>query len=319
MKARILLIEDSRSQAQEIKDVLEKMGYEVVWAEGGIPGLKMARREKPDIILLDVIMPDMDGYTVCRWLKLNEATRDIPIIMLTVKGELDSRIEGLEKGANDYLAKPFNERELEARIYAALRTKALQNELKEKNRELQELLQKVEFMAITDPLTGLYNRRRFYDALKKEFASTRRYNYPLSCMLIDIDHFKRINDRYGHIAGDEVLKEVAHILSSSTRETDILARFGGEEFILLLPHTTGENALKVAERMMKRIRGHTFKLGNFRISVTVSIGIASLSDLGEKDGEEDLIRYADAALYTAKEKGRNRIEVFSGISPGDIL
>lgn len=311
MKARVLLIEDSKSQAVEIRNLLEHMGYEVLWADGGISGLKVARKERPDIILLDVVMPDMDGYTVCRWLKLNEATREIPIIMLTVKGELENRIEGLEKGANDYLAKPFNERELEARIYAALRTKALQTELKEKNRELKELLQKVEVMAITDPLTGLHNRRRFYDALKKEFASTKRYNYPLSCMLIDIDYFKKINDRYGHLAGDQVLKEMARILSSSTRETDILARFGGEEFVLLLPHTSKENALAVAERMIKKIRNHTVRFGNAAIKVTASIGIASLTDLNEDDGEEDLLRYADAALYAAKEKGRNRIETFS--------
>ena len=311
MKARILVIEDSPSQAREITEVLNNMGYDVVWADGGIKGLSMARKEVPDIILLDVVMPDMDGYTVCRWLKLNEETKEIPIIMLTVKSDISDKVEGLEIGANDYLPKPFNERELEARIYATLRTKSLQNELRKRNEELQELLHKVEVMALTDPLTGLYNRRRFYESLKREFATSKRYKHPLTCIMMDIDYFKKINDEYGHMTGDEVLKGLSDLISATVREVDIVSRFGGEEFTVLLPHTTIDKSLIGAERLMDKIRKKTFKREGAKFKITVSMGISSIDDI--KDGnEDDLIRFADIAMYKAKENGRDRIEVFSG-------
>ncbi len=316
MKAKILLIEDSHSQAKEMIKTLKEMNYDVIWADGGIKGLRMAREENPDLILLDVIMPDMDGHTVCRWLKLNDATREIPIIMLTVKGGIEDKVEGLEVGANDYLPKPVNNRELEARIYAALRTRSLQNDLRERNKELQELLEKVEVMAVTDPLTGLYNRRRFYEALKKEFAAAKRYHHPLTCLMLDIDYFKRINDEYGHAMGDEVLKEIGKILSSSLREVDIPARYGGEEFVILFPHTPKDKAIVVAERIMDKIRKTRFKHGGKEVSLTVSIGIASTENI-EDGSDDDLVRYADSALYIAKEKGRNRLEVFSLIEEGN--
>ncbi len=310
MKAKILMIEDSPTQADKASELLRDLGYEVVWAETGELGLKLAKESNPDLILLDVVMPGMDGYTVCRWLKLNQATKNIPIIMLTVKGEVENRVTGLEIGADDYLPKPFNPRELEARIFAALRTKAEQVELGEQNRELQELLHKVEFMAITDPLTGLYNKRRFYDALKKEFLSSKRYNHSLSCLILDLDHFKEINDKYGHLAGDATLKEVGSILAKALREVDTISRFGGEEFVVLLPFTPKKDAALVAERIRKSISETNVKYEKQEIKVTTSIGVASIEDI--QGGEMDaLIQYADDALYQAKHNGRNRVEVFN--------
>src|SRR5262245_52023323 len=204
VKGKLLLVEDSDAQGAHIRSTLQRQGYDVIWAKSGIEGLKLARIEKPDLIVLDVVMQDMDGLAVCRWLKMSAESRDIPIIMLTVRGELQERVEGLNVGADDYLPKPFADEELDARSFAALGVKATELELKKRNTELESMLHHVEALAITDPLTGLYNRRRFDDVLRREFAVTRRYGAPLSCLMVDVDHFKRINDLYGHDAGDRV-------------------------------------------------------------------------------------------------------------------
>ena len=221
VKGKLLLVEDSEAQGAHIRATLERQGYEVLWATSGIEGLKLARSERPDLIVLDVVMQDMDGLAVCRWLKMSSESRDIPIIMLTVRGELQERVEGLNIGADDYLPKPFADEELEARIFAALRVKSAEIELKKRNSELQSMLHHVEALAITDPLTGLFNRRRFDDVLKREFAITKRYGTPLSCLMVDVDHFKRINDLYGHDAGDRVLCGVASRLTARLREVSI--------------------------------------------------------------------------------------------------
>ena len=309
-KAKILFVEDSRSQAQVIKNFLEKEGYEVVWVEDGKSAINIAKSQPLDIILLDVILPDINGTEVCRWLKLNQNTKGIPIIMLTAKGSTSDKVTGLEAGADDYIPKPFDEIELNARIYSCLRTKALQDELRLKNRQLEELLERVEVLAITDPLTELFNRRRFEAVLEKEFKKTRRYNSPLSCLMIDIDHFKKINDEYGHHVGDAVLQEIAQIIKNNFREIDIIARWGGEEFIVLLPHTGKEAALQSATRVLKTISNHKFSSIPGK-KITVSIGIAS-APLPSIDSGENLINACDLAMYEAKKNGRNRIEIAVG-------
>ena len=214
-KAKVLLVEDDVIQAAATKEILMKVGYEVLHAEDGINAIRLVKSEKPDIILLDVVLPGMDGYEVCRWLKIEETTKGIPVIMLTVKKELSDKISGLQIGADDYLPKPYNELELNARIYALLRTKGLQDELRMKNRQLEELLDKVNYMAITDVLTGLFNRRRFHDVLSSEYERAKRYGIPFSLVMLDIDYFKKVNDTYGHTVGDAVLREVATILKNS--------------------------------------------------------------------------------------------------------
>lgn len=308
-KAKILLVEDSKAQAERTKEFLEKSGYDVIWVENGMGAIKIAKTQPLDTILLDLVLPDISGNEVCRWLKLNPATKGIPIVMLTTKDSIADKVSGLEAGADDYLPKPYNEIELNARIYACLRTKALQDELKEKNRQLEELLQKVELLAITDPLTEIYNRRHFETIFKREFTRVTRYKTPLSCLMIDIDHFKRINDTYGHQTGDSVLKEIAQIISDNLRkEIDTVARWGGEEFIVLLPETKKENALSPASRICKIISEHTFSGIASDERITVSIGIASVPD-PFIDNSEKLIYATDNALYVAKEKGRNRIEM----------
>ena len=310
MKARILVIEDSPKQADSIVKMLEDSGYTAIWANGGIEGLKMAKEQQPDLVLLDVVMEDMDGHAVCRWLKVNESTRTIPVIMLTVKSDVNDRVEGLNVGADDYLPKPFEQQELEARIYAALRRRMAREELQKRNSELEEMLHRVEYMAMTDSLTGLFNRRRFNDVLKREFATTWRYHNQLTCVMIDIDWFKNINDKYGHPAGDEVLKVVASLLNDSLREVDIVSRYGGEEFALLLPHTSKAQAMIAAERIMTSMRKARVETDEGVISFTVSMGLASVDDVQTNEAD-DLIRLADRALYEAKRLGRDQIVIFT--------
>lgn len=306
MKAKILVVEDSPTQGARVVQSLESMGYDVRWAKGGIEALRMAKDDCPDVVILDVVMDDMDGYSVCRWLKLTEHTRETVVIMLTVKDSVDNKVEGLNVGADDYLPKPVQDKELEARIYAALRSKTAQKELKRRNQELESLLHSVELMAMTDSLTGIYNRRRFTDILRREWASANRYRNPISLMMADIDHFKRVNDEFGHSMGDLVLKQVATMLSTGLREVDVAARYGGEEFVVLLPHTRVRDALTVADRIMKRMRETPVELGDTRIKVTISIGLASNED-DTMTGSDDLLKEADRALYRAKMEGRDRI------------
>lgn len=305
-KAKILLVEDSKGQAEATKSFLEKKGYEVTWAEDGLTAFKIAKSQKVDIILLDRVLPDIDGNEICRWLKLNQDTKGIPIIMLTIKDSVSDKVNGLEAGADDYLPKPFDEVELNARIYSCLRTKALQDELRQKNKQLEEMLTRVETLAITDPLTGLFNRRRFESILSLEFKKAARYQAPLSCMIIDIDHFKEVNDAYGHRTGDMILKEIARIIHKNIREVDTAARWGGEEFAVLIPNTTKENAVQPAKRILNTVSKHSFPDIGGR-HVTVSIGIADIMDPAITN-EEKLVHAADLAMYAAKKKGRNKIE-----------
>ena len=307
-KAKILLVEDDPVQANVAKEYLESSGYEITWAENGKSAIKAAKTQPLDLILLDMMLPDLDGNEVCRWLKLNEDTKGIPIIILSVKSSTEEKVVGLEAGADDYLPKPYNEIELNARIYACLRTKALQDELREKNRQLEEVLLRVEQLAITDPLTELFNRRRFEATLEKEFMRTMRYGSANSCLMIDIDFFKRVNDEYGHHVGDIVLKETAEVIKGCVREIDTVARWGGEEFIVLLPETKKEEALKVATRILDVIAGHSFS--QITTNLTVSIGLAGVPD-PSIDTAEKLIQTSDLALYEAKAKGRNRVETYT--------
>jgi len=309
-KAKVLLVEDDSIQAEATKEILEKVGYEVLLADDGINAIKIVKSERPDIILLDLILPGLDGYEVCRWLKLDESTKGIPIIMLTVKKDLSDKISGLQIGADDYLPKPYNELELNARIYASLRTKTLQDELKMKNKQLEELLSKVEYMAITDALTELYNRRRMHDVLGKEFERSKRYSTPFSVVMLDIDHFKKVNDNFGHLTGDMVLKDIAKVLLNSIRDIDTAARYGGEEFVLILPNTEKNDAKNVAERIRDFIEKNKFSVIE-NSPLTVSIGISGLPDK-KIETEDKLMRCADFALYQAKKNGRNRTEIAEG-------
>jgi diguanylate cyclase (GGDEF)-like protein len=305
-KARILLVEDNRTQAGVIREFLEKNGYEVVWVEDGMSAFKAARTQQIDIVLLDLILPDIDGNEVCRWLKLDQNTRSIPIIMLTAKDSVIDKVASLEAGADDYLPKPFDTNELSARIHVRLRTKIQEDELKQKNRQLEDMLTRVETLAIMDSLTGLYNRRRFEVILESEFKRAARYQNPLSCLMIDIDHFKNVNDSFGHQGGDTVLREIAQLIQTTIREVDTPARWGGEEFVVLSPNTPKENAVLAAARILNAVTHHAFS-GVKGGKITISIGVAGVPD-PSIDSKEKLVHAADLAMYEAKKKGRNRVE-----------
>ena len=314
-KAKILFVEDSKSQAAATKDFLERAGYEVVWVENGMSAIKIAKTEPVDVIILDLELPDLNGNEVCRWLKVNEDTRGIPIIMLTARAGVQSKVAGLEAGADDYLSKPYMDTELSARIYASLRTKALQDELRRKNQQLQDLLSKVEVLAVTDPLTSLFNRRHFETMLANEMERSSRYASTFSCMMIDLDHFKNINDVFGHSAGDSVLVDVSHILKSSVRGVDTVARWGGEEFIILLPECDKENSLTPATRILRSVSSHEFRQAPGK-PLTISIGLADSTCISKERRGDEIINAADAALYQAKRNGRNRVEQYqSGAGP----
>lgn len=300
--AKILLIDDSRLIAHVAKTILTKRGHEVVLAEDGMAGLEAAKSEQPDLILLDLIMPVMDGYQVCQKLKEEESTIEIPVIMLTSKAEPADKVKGLEIGALDYVTKPFDEGELVARVNIHLRLKELYEAVQEKNRQLQDLANK-------DGLTGLYNHRYFHEQLSKDFLHAKRYDESLSCVLLDIDYFKKFNDTHGHQTGDVVLSTLGRVIEDSIRDGDLAARYGGEEFALVLYHADGPAGYQVAERLRQMVESHEVHDKGNVLHVTISVGVATFPSGQIRDSKE-LIECADKALYKAKENGRNRVEIF---------
>ncbi len=294
----ILLVDDDPVNRELVEARLCFEGYRVVVASNGSEALRLALEDPPDLILMDVMMPGLSGYDVCRSLKENGTTEDIPIIFISAKTTVTDRVAGLQMGANDFISKPFDAKELIARVEVALRTKHEQDRLRAEAGRLQA-------MTLTDPLTGLYNRRMLDERLEEEIARSRRYGTPLSCLMLDIDDFKKINDRHGHPVGDCVLKLIAEVLRGCSRAIDVVARYGGEEFAVLLPETNLQGATLAAERMRARLM-HDINSGCLPgiTSVTMSAGVARLS---ENDDGASLLAKADAALYQAKAQGKDRV------------
>jgi diguanylate cyclase (GGDEF)-like protein len=310
--SKILVVDDSRTQLVWLVQVLEREGYAVSSAADGKEAIRKVRSDPPDLVLLDMILPDMDGLEVLRIVKARPENEFIPVIILSVKSDLDSKVAGLRIGADDFLAKPFAEAEILARCAAMLRIKHLQERLHDMQRKLEE-------QSITDALTGLKNRRLFDERLHEEFRRAQRYGDYLSLIMIDLDHFKQVNDRFGHPAGDAVLSEVGSLIRASIRDPDICARYGGEEFAVILPKTHMSGALAVAERIWREIgmkeyavppsaqTQATVEAGAPRaVQVTASVGIAFYPSKDINSGEL-LVRFADQALYEAKRAGRNTI------------
>jgi two-component system, cell cycle response regulator len=306
MKPRVLLVEDNATQAKLVVHYLNGRGFDVSWVSDGAAGIHAALASPPDCVLLDAQLPDIDGFSVCRMLRSREDTRGLPIIMLTSRSAVEDRIRGLEAGASDYLPKPFDPGELEARIRSTVRAQEISREVAEKNRHLESLLSKFQALATTDDLTGLSNRRMFFEELEREIARFVRYGSPVALLLVDVDRFKAVNDDYGHQAGDSVLKTLGALLAETFRRTDLAARYGGEEFAVLLPETGLDQAVDVAERLRRRVEATAFPSPAGELAVTISVGAAVAGD-GARDAES-LVRAADEALYRAKSGGRNRVE-----------
>jgi diguanylate cyclase (GGDEF)-like protein len=291
---KILVAEDSLVVRTVVCDQLEDEGYEVVEAADGESALVKAAAERPDAILLDIEMPGLDGHQVLARLKADRDLGGIPVVFLTGRTGTDDMVAGLRAGAHDYLRKPFETAELLARVGGAVRIKRLQDELRIRNEQLDRLSR-------VDGLTGLYNRRHIDQQLRKEVATAERHHQPLAVLMLDIDHFKRVNDVEGHPAGDQVLREFASRLTEVTRAGDVVGRWGGEEFIVIAPHTDLDGALGLGERIRAAVADTPMDVGDHTIAVTVSIGC------GVGDDGRALVERADAALYRSKSGGRNRV------------
>lgn len=292
-RQRILIVDDVAMNRSILGEALEDR-YEVLYAEDGETALEIAMEDEgPDLILLDIILPGMNGYDVMSRLKSNMRTQNVPVIFITVKGEEEHEQRGLDLGAVDYISKPFSLPIVQARVRTHL-------ELKRHRDTLEDL-------STQDGLTGIPNRRRFDEVFEKEFRRAQRENTSIGLVLVDIDYFKAYNDRYGHLAGDDCLRQVAQKLSASCkRPTDFSARYGGEEFVVVLPSTDAAGACNVSECMRKNIE----KLGiphdrSPHGSVTASLGVAVMEpQLG--DEPHNLFSLADKRLYEAKAAGRNQ-------------
>jgi diguanylate cyclase (GGDEF)-like protein len=293
----VLIIDDDALVHTSVVEHLGGLVGEIIHASSPEEGLRLAMSCRPALILLDINMPRMDGLKVCRHLKESSATRDIPVLFLTIDSNVQHIAKALECGAADYIMKPFNPVELKARVRAALRTKKLIDLLKEQAR--------------IDALTGISNRAALDEALRSSVSMFERTGHPLSLLMIDIDHFKAINDRSGHGVGDEVLRCVGAMIRTCCRPSDTAGRFGGDEFGVILGGTDYDAGRMAAERLLKAIRGLKIFSEGGSVTVTASAGLAAASLLDPNFGPSDLVKVADDALYRAKQAGRDRLVVAS--------
>lgn len=300
--SRVIVADDDRVTREYVAGLLRAHGHEVETIADGQKAVERVSRGGIDLVLLDIIMPGLSGLDCCRLLKAMTEDSFLPVILLTAKADTDSRVEGLRIGADDYVCKPFDERELLARVQSMLRIKRLHD-------DVQSAKERLAHLAVHDELTGLYNYRYLHTRLNEEFKRAERYRDPLACAMIDIDHFKSFNDRHGHDVGDAVLAEVARRLRGAVREIDVVARYGGEEFLLVLPSTHFSGALTAADRVWRSVGSVPARVEGADHQVTVSLGVALYPSRDVKS-KDQLVKAADKALYQAKADGRNRICVF---------
>lgn len=299
----LLIIDDSPTLRQQVIDTLRTTNIFGTFLEAvnGIDGFKMLLSNPVDVVLCDLEMPGMDGLKFLGMRSAHQETRDIPVILLTGRESQEQKIKALERGASDYVTKPFDPGELIARVRVQLKIKQLQDDLKKKNKKLEEL-------SNTDPLTELANRRCLMRTLDQEIQRSIRTNQPISLIMADIDHFKQVNDTCGHQQGDVVLRAVAEAIVDELREYDLAARFGGEEFALLLPGTGLGQATHVAERIRSRVASLKFEGSLKQVNITISLGVATGPHHAIREND-DLLRLSDDALYAAKREGRNRVVI----------
>jgi diguanylate cyclase (GGDEF)-like protein len=303
---RILVVDDHPDNVEIINVRLSSRGFEIETATNGEEALQKVHENPPHLILLDVMMPLMDGYEVSRRIKNDDSLPFIPIILVTARDSTQDKVDGLDAGADDYLTKPVNFPELEARVRSMLRIKRLQDELDQKNRELELVNKRLRKLSVTDGLTELFNHRHIHELLHEEFERTKRSGEPMAVAMMDLDRFKLVNDTYGHPTGDVILYETADILRQTVREIDMVGRYGGEEFIAILPGANEDDAAHFAERVRQAVANHVFQDEANEVRMTMSGGVASFPD-ADTDHPDLLIKRADEALYAAKEGGRNQI------------
>jgi len=299
----ILIAEDDAPTRKMLRSMLSEWGYSVTEACDGNEAWRiLSEAEHPQLVVLDWMMPGIEGPEIVRRLRENESGESHYVIIMTAAGTGNAAADALDAGADDFISKPFNHNELRARIAVGRRVNMLHQALADKLHKLEAANAIISRLARTDDLTGLHNRRSFSEIFSLALSAARRHGHPLSLVIIDLDHFKDVNDTFGHAVGDQVLKEFADLIRSMIRDEDVAARWGGEEFIILLSHTASEAASALAERIRS-----SFELNSGCATphtVTASFGVAQLQD-GEQD--DDLIRRADDALYHAKHRGRNQV------------
>jgi len=315
-KVPILIVDDLPQNIMALQAVIEDMGFEIITAQSGNDALRLSLKNDFALILMDVQMPGMNGFEVARLIRANPKTNHFPIIFVTAgMKDLLGQIKGYETGAVDYLMKPFEPVILRSKVqvfkelYQQRKViehfyNNLEQIVEKRTQELKEANETISRLAATDELTELSNRRAFNESLAAAVSATRRHHYPLSMIMVDLDHFKIINDTCGHSEGDKVLKEFANLLREMIRAEDTAARWGGEEFVVILPHTHSEAAAALAERIRIGFEKNSDDATPYALSA--SFGVVQLQDEENKD---NLIRRADAALYRAKHYGRNQVVI----------
>ncbi|MEW5939011.1 MAG: diguanylate cyclase [Chloroflexota bacterium] len=301
--ANILVVDDVQDNLDILEDLLTYHGYSVATASNGEEALARVHKTPPDLILLDIIMPRMDGYEVCSRLKADNSTRGIPVIFVSSLVDVQNMVRGFQVGGADYIVKPYQQAEVLARINTHLTALRLQKQLEEQN-------SKLESMANTDFLTGVNNRRRFFAIAETEFSGAIRDAAPASVTIFDVDNYKTVNDTHGHMVGDQVLSDLARLIFEQARDTDVTARYGGDEFVILHPLLDKQGAYQIAEMIRKKVEVTAFSYRGRGIRITVSAGVEDTSNCREGSRFDDVLAKADKALYLAKRSGRNRVIVF---------
>jgi two-component system cell cycle response regulator len=297
--SKILVADDDRLTREHTAGLLRAHGFVVETVEDGQVAVERVAQGGVDLVLLDVMMPKMGGLESCRVLKSMAREAFLPVVLVTVNSDTASRVEGLKIGADDYVCKPFDEQELLARVDAMLRIKKLHD-------QINGARAKLERVSLHDELTGLYNYRYLHSRLSEEFKRAERYHEPLGCMVVDIDQLKAHNEAAGRAAGDRIIVAVAEAIRNTVREIDVIARFGGDEFLVALPSTHFAGSVALAERLWREITEPRAG-GSARVPVSIGVALYPSRDVRTKDA---LLRAADAALAQAKRDGGNRICVF---------
>jgi two-component system cell cycle response regulator len=301
----VLIADDETISRRMLAKMLTDCGYQVVTASDGAEAWRMLERpDAPRLAILDWMMPGMTGPALCRELRTLKREPYTYVLLLTARADKQDVVVGIDSGADDYVTKPFDAQELQVRLRAGRRILDLQDELVAAREALRE-------QATHDPLTRVWNRYAILETLNRELTRARREGSSVAVIMTDVDHFKQVNDTYGHLAGDAVLRQVAGRMQAGLRAYDQVGRYGGEEFLIVLPGASGANAAHLAGRLRLEIAGEPAVAGDVRIGVTASFGVAATSH-GGGCSPETLIRLADEALYRAKAAGRNRVEMETG-------
>ena len=301
-KRRVVVVDDDDMSRRLVGKALEYEGFQVRLAESGAQGLQILNEWHPHLVLLDVNMPNLNGLETLAKLRAHE-NEYVSVMFVSANSKTEDVIRGLDAGADDYVCKPFEVMELLARVRAQLRIKDLNDSLKRANDRLKELVD-------IDDLTGLFNMRSLYKRLDYELDRARRYNRSLSVLMMDLDNFKQVNDKHDHLFGSFVIKEVGKMIRENIRKVDFAARYGGDEYLVVLTEISLEGATTFANRLRSKIEEATYTNEFYTMRLTASLGLAIANPNQNEVDARALVRYADRALYKAKENGRNRVEIF---------